>query len=252
MARDYNISWNKNQTKQLNSAVRKYNNALRRAARANPAASEFLPSEVTYKDVKSSITNARALKNTVNKLNRATRKGALNLTRLNDGSVVTNYEMNEFRILRSVRERNRAMTARRKGIEPPKKGSAGNLKQAAATPDTRKAKTFNASTIKRFIETTEREMNKSSYDKARRYFNNYKNALKNVFGGYEDFDHDVEVIMDIIKSYRVSNFDEMIDAIDNAPDIQFIYDPLTREAKMAKLMEYWSTQNRGKFGGELF
>lgn len=241
MARDYNISWNKNQTKQLNSAVRKYNNALRRAARANPEISEFLPSEVSYKDVKSSITNARALKNTVNKLSRATRKGAMNLVRLDDGSVTTAYEMNEFRILRSVRERNRAMTARRKGITPkPKQGSAGTLSQAAATPDGRKAKSFSANTIKRFIETTEREMNKSSYDKMMRYFHNYRQALRNVFGGYSDFDHDLEAIDKIIKSFRVADYEDMMHAIDNAPDIQYIYDPLTREAKMNHIMEYWS------------
>ena len=91
--------------RKLNSAVRRYNNAIRRAVRNNPLAELYLPKEVSYKDVKASITTARALKNTVNRLTRITRPKALEPVQQQDGSIVNRYERHEFAVLRSVRER---------------------------------------------------------------------------------------------------------------------------------------------------
>lgn len=99
MSREYRISWNRNQLRKLNSAVRRYNNALRRAAKADPLAHIYLPQEVSYKELKSSITTARALKNTVNRLTRVTRPKALEPVQQQDGSIVTRYR--EARIRRA-------------------------------------------------------------------------------------------------------------------------------------------------------
>ena len=88
MSREYRISWNHNQLRELNSAVRRYNNAIRRAVRNNPLAEIYLPKEVSYKELKSSITTARALKNTVNRLTRVTRPKALEPVQQKDGSIV--------------------------------------------------------------------------------------------------------------------------------------------------------------------
>ena len=45
--------------------------------RANPANAQFMPEPVSYKEVKAEIKSARVLNNTVARLLRATRKGAL-------------------------------------------------------------------------------------------------------------------------------------------------------------------------------
>lgn len=83
-------------------------------------------------------------------------------------------------------------------------------------------------------------MNASSWEKARRYMNNYRAALKTVFGGFPEYNSKIEEIEKKIKSMtRRRRYDDVMDAIDNAPSIDFIYDPLTREAKMEKIMEYW-------------
>lgn len=239
MPREYEISWNANQRKRLNSAVRRYNNAIRRAVRENPLAKDFLPQEVKYRDLKAEITTARALKNKVNSLLRVTRPRALEFVRQDDGSLVTRYERREFSILRSVRERRKSMEAKAKGLEQPS-GGIGTLEQASASSDRRPIGSFSAKSLRRFIETQERVMNASSWDKAKRHMNNYMAALKTVFGGYPEYDSKIEKIEKKIKEMtRRRRYDDVQDAIDNAPSIDFIYDPLTREAKMEKIMEYW-------------
>ena len=239
MPREYEISWNANQRKRLNSAVRRYNNAIRRAVRKSPLAKDFLPQEVKYQDLKAQITTARALKNKVNSLLRITHPRALEFVRQDDGSLVTRYERREFSILRSVRERKKSMQAKVKGLEQPS-GGIGTLEQASASRDTRPIGSFSAKSLRRFIETQERAMNASSWEKARRYMNNYRAALKTVFGGFPEYNSKIEEIEKKIKSMtRRRRYDDVMDAIDNAPSIDFIYDPLTREAKMEKIMEYW-------------
>lgn len=240
MPREYNISWNEAQRKRLNSAVRRYNNAIRKAAKANPIAAEFLPKEVSYQEIKSNITNRRALNNTVNRLSRITRPRALEFVAQEDQSFVTRYERHEFSVLKSVRERKKSMKAKRLGIEQPEPGRVGSLNQAALSPDKRHAKAFSAKGLKRFIETQERELNMSSVDKSRRYFKNYTTALQSVFGGFTDYDEAIEMIEDKIIKLASQDFDLLQESIDESPAIDFIYEPQEREAKLARLVEYWS------------
>lgn len=239
MPREYNIAWNDNQRKRLNSAVRRYNNAIRKAAKANPLAAEFLPSEVSYKELKANIGSRSALNNTVNRLTRATRPDALTFVRQDDGSLVTRYERHEFAILKSVRERAKSMKAKRMGIEQPKPGRIGTLNQAALSRDTRRASSLSASSLRRFLETQEREMNMSSAEKARRYFSNYTTALRSVFGGFAEYDESISIIEDRIIDLASKDFDALKDAIDESPSIKFIYEPQARDAKMKRLVEYW-------------
>ena len=240
MPREYNIAWTENQRRRLNSAVRRYNNAIRRAAKANPLAADLLPKEVSYKELKSSIGTRRALNNTVNRLVRATRPDALEFVRQEDGSLVTRYERREFNILKSVRERKKSTRAKRLGVEQPKKGRIGSLAQASLSRDPRKASSLSASSLRRFIKTQERVMNRSSTEAARRYFQNYMAALRTVFGGFADYDEVIELIQDTIMYLAEENPDRMIDAIDTAPSIEYIYDPILRDAKMQVISEYWS------------
>lgn len=239
MPREYNIKWNENQRKKLNSAVRKYNNAIRKAAKLNPLASEFLPSLVNYKDLKANISNRRALNNTVNRLNRITRPGSLELVRQNDGSIVTKYERHEFSVLKSVRERKKSQRAKKLGIKQPEKGRIGSLNQAALSPDKRKPADISSKSLKRFLETQEREMNMSSVQKAQRYFSNYTTALRSVFGGFSEYDEHIEFIEDKIIHLAKKDFEVLQTAIDESPDIKFIYDPIARDAKLERLIEYW-------------
>ena len=239
LPREYNIAWNDNQRKRLNSAVRRYNNAIRKAVKSNPLAAEFLPSEVSYKELKANISTRRSLNNTVNRLTRATRPDALAFVRQDDGSLVTKYERHEFAVLKSVRERKKSMRAKRMEIEQPKAGRIGTINQAALSRDLRKPSSLSASSLRRFLETQERELNMSSVERARRYFSNYTNAVRSVFGGFEEHDKAISLIEDRIIGLAAKDFDALKKAIDESPSIKFIYEPQARDAKMQRLVEYW-------------
>ena len=239
MPREYNIAWTDSQRKRLNSAVRRYNNAIRKAAKANPIAAEFLPPEVKYQEVKAIITTSRALNNTVNRLNRITKPRALELVRQADASITTRYERGEYSILRSVRERAKSMRAKKLGIQQPK-GRMGSLEQAKLSPDKRPIGSLSSNAIKRFLTNMEREMNMSSKDKARRYYSNYMRALRNVFGGFEDYDEAIDEIERFILELAGQDVKKLFWAIDDAPDIEYIYEPQAREDKLKRIYEYWT------------
>lgn len=239
MRREYNIAWTDSQRKRLNSAVRRYNNAIRKAAKANPSAAEFLPPEVKYQEVKANITTSRALKNTVNRLNRITKPRALELVRQQDASIVTRYERGEYSILRSVRERAKSMRAKKLGIQQPK-GRMGSLEQAKLSPDKRPIGSLSSNAIRRFIENMVREMNMSRRDKARRYYSNYMRAMRNVFGGFEDYDEIIERIEGVILDMAEKDLEQLFRSIDEAPVIEYIYEPQAREDKLKRIYEYWT------------
>lgn len=239
MPREYNIAWTDSQRKRLNSAVRRYNNAIRKAAKANPSAAEFLPPEVQYQEVKASITTSRALNNTVNRLNRITKPRALELVRQQDASIATRYERGEYSILRSVRERAKSMRAKKLGIQQPK-GRMGSLEQAKLSPDKRPIGSLSSNAIRRFIENMVREINMSRRDKARRYYSNYMRAMRNVFGGFEDYDEIIERIEGVILDMAEKDLEQLFRSIDEAPDIEYIYEPQAREDKLKRIYEYWT------------
>ena len=224
--------------RKLNSAVRRYNNAIRRAVQNNPLAELYLPDEVTYKEVKASITTARALNNTVNRLTRITRPKALEPVQQQDGSIVTRYERHEYAVLKSVRERKKSMRAKAEGVVQPTAG-AGNLKQAALSRDTRPVSTLGAGTIRRFIETQSRQLNMSNEEQVRRYYTNYMKALWSVFGGFPEHDADIEHIEETILTMAKYGWEALVKAIEDSPSISYIYGPQEREAKMKKILGYW-------------
>lgn len=239
MPREYNIAWTDSQRKRLNSAVRRYNNAIRKAAKTNPSAAEFLPPEVKYQEVKSNITTSSALNNTVNRLNRITKPNALELVRQADASITTRYERGEYSILRSVRERAKSMRAKKLGIQQPK-GRMGSLEQAKLSPDKRPIGSLSSKAIRRFIENMAREINMSRRDKARRYYSNYMRAMRNVFGGFEEYDEVIDSIEEVILNMAEKDLEQLFRSIDEAPEIEYIYEPQAREDKLKRIYEYWT------------
>lgn len=219
--------------------MRRYNNAIRRSVRNNPLAELYLPKEVSYKDVKASITTARALKNTVNRLTRITRPKALEPVQQQDGSIVTRYERHEYAVLKSVRERKKSMRAKALGVVQPTAG-AGNLKQAALSRDTRPVSTLGAGAIRRFIETQSRQLNMSNEEQVRGYYTNYMKALWSVFGGFPEHDADIEHIEETILAMAKYDWKALVKAIEDSPSISYIYGPQEREAKMKKILDYWT------------
>lgn len=203
----------------------------------NPQAAEFLPQEVSYKELKAEITSARALKNKVNSLLRVRKPGALSLVGQDDSSVVTRYERGEAAILKSVRNRMKAQEAVKKGV----KGTEMSMDGAKASRDTRPISSFPATSLRKFIKTAEMEINASSLDRARAYWQNYMLALYSVFGGFPEYDHGIATIQNKIIAIARYDFEYLQEAIAEAPDIAYIYEPLERAMKWRVLVDYWNS-----------
>jgi len=236
--REYKIKWTESQWRRLAGAVRSYNNAVRKAKAADPNASVYLPSEVDYHSLKAGITTARALKNTVNRLKRASASGALEPVRQEGGGIVTKWERKEFAILKSVRERRKAAEAR-KLKETKRKYTLGSYKNARLEPDRRKSSELSEKGLRRFIETQTIELAKSSRERAERYFENYITSLEKVFGGFAEYDEAVSRIKEIIRNGIESGLPDMDEWLEDSPALEFIYDPYERDMKMDVLTDYW-------------
>lgn len=245
MQRDARITWNKGQRSRLNSAVRKYNNAIKRASKANPDNAPFLPEPVSYKDVKAGIQSARTLNNTVNRLLRATRPRALELTSVGDGGIVTRYEVREYQIAKAVNERRKSMRRKKLGIDYGKTlGRMGTLQQNNLRPDKRVAQDFSPRALKRYLQRAQEMMAQSTETKVKNYYKNYITALDTVFGGYSEYDAAIGSIADKIREMLREDPEKILDFFESGDEIlqiEYIYEPQDRENKLYYLVERWKT-----------
>lgn len=239
MSREYRISWNRNQLRKLNSAVRKYNNALRRAAKADPLAHIYLPQEVSYKELKSSITTARALKNTVNRLTRGDEAQGLGA-----GAAAGRLHRHPLRDARIRRAEKRAGEEKEHEGQGRGSGSAngGCRKSEAGCPfqghtpvvnvGSRGDKAFHRDAIMR-------QLNMSNEEQVRRYYTNYMKALWSVFGGFPEHDADIERIEETMLTMAKDYWKALVKAIEDSLASRTSTVPLEREAKMKKILGYW-------------
>ena len=65
-------------------------------------------------------------------------------------------------------------------------------------------------------------------------------ALRNVFGGFEDYDEAIDEIERFILELADQDVKKLFWAIDDAPDIEYIYEPQAREDKLKRIYEYWT------------
>lgn len=203
-----------------------------------------MPDLVSYSDVKESINSARTLNNTVNRLLRATRKGALNLTSVGDGGISTRYEVREFQIAKAVNERRKSLRRKKLGIDYGQTlGRMGTIQQNNLAPDTRTAANFSPVGLRRFIERANALMAQSSYDKLELYYKNYVKGLDTVFGGYSEYDDIISSISAKIENMikdepgRLMNFFESGDELLN---IEYIYSPEARDDKLRYIRDRWA------------
>ena len=154
-----------------------------------------------------------------------------------DASIVTRWERREAGILKATRNRMKALEAQKTGV----KGTEATIEGAKAARDTRPVSSFSAKSLRNFIKTAELEINQSSLDKARAYFQNYMLALYSVYGGFEEYDSGIAAIQNKIISLARKDFETLQEAIEDAPDIDFIYEPQERELKWQRILDYWNS-----------
>lgn len=212
--------------------------------RANPANAQFMPEPVSYKEVKAEIKSARVLNNTVARLLRATRKGALDLTTVGEGGIATRYEVREFQIAKAVNERRKSLRRKKLGIDYGQTlGRMGTLQQNNLLPDKRTARDFSPIALKRFIKRYEELSATSSYERLNRYYKNYIKALDTVFGGYSEFDAAKSQIARKIKSMMKSDAGKLMEFFESGDEllnIEYIYAPEDRADKMGYILDRWA------------
>lgn len=177
------------------------------------------------------------MKNKVNSLLRATKPGALALVGQDDASIITRWERREAGILKSTRNRIKALEAQKKGV----KGTEATIEGAKASRDIRPISSFSAQSLRNFIKTAEMEINQSSLEKAQAYFRNYMLALYSVFGGFPEYDSGLATIQNKVMSLAKHDFEALQDAIEDSPDIDYIYEPQERDLKWHRILEYWNS-----------
>lgn len=234
MSREYRISWNEAQTKRLKSAVRKYNNAIRRAAKSDPVAARFLPAEVKYREVKEGILTARQLNAKVNSLLRATKPGALRFVRQGD-AFVTKYERGEYAILRSVRERKKSMELKSRAAEFARIPYR-TKEEASLMPDKRPIGSMQASQVRRFIETQSRRLYEPGFVVGGRFLSNYARALEQEFGGFAMYTSDLNRIKEIMRGLDPSKAVTLSRLV---PPVEFVYDIMAKGYKLEKILSAW-------------
>lgn len=205
---------------------------------------QFMPEPVSYKEVKAEIKSARVLNNTVARLLRATRKGALDLTTVGEGGIVTRYEVREFQIAKAVNERRKSLRRKKLGIDYGQTlGRMGTLQQNNLLPDKRTARDLSPIALKRFIKRYEELSATSSYERLNRYYKNYIKGLDTVFGGYSEFDAAISQIARKIESMMKSNAGKLMEFFESGDEllnIEYIYAPEDRADKMGYILDRWA------------
>lgn len=131
----------------------------------------------------------------------------------------------------------KTLEAKNKGV----KGTEATIEGAKASRDMRPISSFSAQSLRNFIKTAELEINQSSLDKAQKYFRNYMLALYSVFGGFSEYDSGLATIQNKVISLAKHDFEALQDAIEDAPDIDYIYEPQERRLKWLRIVEYWNS-----------
>ena len=241
MPRTPRIKWTRSQVGRLSAAVRAYNKAISDAIAASPTRAEYFPEPVTYQQMKSQITSARQLRNVVNRLNRSKREGAFDLVKQpRSGELVTRYERNEARIIRSVTERRKSQTRKRMGIEVDagiRTGNMGTLQAENLKPSSITLDDMTVHQIRRSIDLANRVAPKTRADRAVAMYENYVKALD-----VEGFDiyHPkfYRALTDQIRTWSENDPDFLVWAFETHDEtlmIDFVYDNFQ---SLAERVEY--------------
>lgn len=235
-----NIKWREQDIVNINRAVRNFNAKIRRAIAKDPAARDYLPDKISSKELKKNISTRQEFNREVRSLKRFSRKGAEQKAMI--GSVpVTKWERKEtaiqIRILNAQRKKNRERFG---DLEVVAGGQKTGYKRAEipslrmqefkpkTTPKPRSKREWN-----KFLRSLRKQISESyRREKRDKYIDNYIKGLKQVFGSRAD---------DIAWLIKQMDPDVVIETMfsDQEAAIDFMYDPLEVEARLATVTDIW-------------
>ncbi len=222
------IRWRKNDVRELQNYVRKFNAKITRTEKKNPAAKEFLPQRLNVRDLQEGITERKDFNNLKRSVDRFMKKGAENITQLANGVTTTKWQKEEWNIQRATINRRRAESAR-KAKEAPS-GRMGKVEQYANKP-LPEPENIKPGDWQRYVERLEKQA-KEAYIIGRReqYLANWVQGLFTEFGD--------EAAMEILKATEGIDRKKLIDAIidNDALSLGFVYSLVELEDRKERLL----------------
>lgn len=222
------IRWRKNDIKDLQNYVRKFNAKITRTEKKNPAAKEFLPQRLNVRDLQESITERKDFNNLKRSVDRFMKRGAENITQLANGVTTTKWQKEEWNIQRATINRRRAAAAR-KAKEVPS-GRMGKIEQFENAP-LPELENVEPESWQRYVDRLERQA-KESYVTGRReqYLANWVQGLFSEFGE--------AAAMEILQATEGIDRKKLTDAlIDNdALSLGFVYSLVELEDRKERLL----------------
>lgn len=243
MPRRYNIRWRPVDEEKLQRVVRNYNAKRRRLINIDPSQEEILPGRLILKEVRSSIGTRRDFNNTINRIQRFSRRGSEQVINV-QGTEITKYEYAELK--RSIRRLNNIRTAEREALESMALKSRGEevgytVGMGDITIRSLRNRQLNLRNksrreLEHYLDFIELQSTDKYYiEKARNYKKNYLDAFSKEFSGmpfFEEFYYQLQQIPPEI-------FTEVL-YTDTEGGIDFVYDEIERMSRYEQLAGVWS------------
>lgn len=181
MPKSSKIRWRDKDVKELERVVRNFNNKIRRVAKKDPNAVEFLPDKISVKSLKGSIATRSDFKKELNSLKRFSKRGAESLVTTPTGLTLSQYEIGEAKEKTRIVNIKRALERKKLDVSE-RTGTMGQVSSQNLRP-----KAFNLNKSQKewekFVKSLERETSsRFKIEQLEKYKENYLDAIDKFLG----------------------------------------------------------------------
>lgn len=220
MPKSSKIRWKSSDRELLRKTVSRFNSKLKRIVKKDPGATEYLPSPITYEDLKANIKTRADLNREVNKYQRFSRRGAERMATNENGVQTTQWLKREVGIEVGIINRKRNLQRKDKR-EAVLSGTYKSTKTENLAPKKYDFENMTRRNWDKFVKNVERQV-MSDYDqeKLEAFKRNYIQGIRAEDGlGTSEFAKDLEEIVKMIPAK------ELFEAVQNDPrlEINFMY-----------------------------
>lgn len=228
------IRWNRNDYARLSYWVRKFNSKIKELEREEKKL--YLPSLLTYKEVKSQILTRQELNRTINSLKRFQRKGAEDIRITEGGEKLSNWEYKELKILQRASSRHlrsEIQSLKHDGvpyITSEERQLRATINNIMKLDNAQKADFHRIKSRILFIGRSDYE-----YKKAVIWRENYLKTIQN-FSGYKGYDKLMEVVNSFSDPVKFFNFIKDRTEVLISDYLHFLSDKSMKQAQFNQLL----------------
>lgn len=234
-----NIKWRDKDISKLKRVVKNFNAKRVRIIKKNPTASAYLPTKVSYKELKNQIETREDFNREIKSLLRFSKKGAESIVSNDNGLLITKWERREIGL--KVRRINNSRKKIRDRLNPSvKTGTMGLVQEVGLRPKKDVFKDANRKKWEAFKETVHFQA-RSNYwaDRYEQYLKNYIKSAENHLGVYADL---------IATLAKMAGGQFLFDIYPNEPSLQIDY---TYNLEQADFLAYNIVDTFARYGYKL-